>query len=111
MFLFCLCLCLLSLQLAVQFSVWDRIKDINSHTSVQLRNLAQFLVHLVTNGALPLSIIKIVEFGDLDKVTLRFVRQILLGVLLGKEEICKEVMWIKISEFFFSKINLIFFTF
>lgn len=71
--------------------MWDRIKDINSHNKIQLANLAQFLIHLITNAALPISVLKVIEFGELDKITLRLVRQILLGILLGKEEICKEV--------------------
>lgn len=79
------------LQLAVQFALWDRIKDIQSLKIFQSKNLAQFIVLLITNAALPLSVLKVVEFGDLDKLTLRLVRQILLGILLGKEETCKEV--------------------
>lgn len=77
--------------------MWDKIKDIQSLTKEQLANLAQFLIHLITNAALPISVLKIVEFGDLEKMTLRVVRQILLGILLGNEEICKEVK----SNFFY----------
>lgn len=80
-----------SIQLAIQYAIWDRIKDIQSHTKTQLTNLAQLLVHLITNAAQAISVLKVIEFGELDKVTLRVVRQVLLGILLGKEEICKEV--------------------
>lgn len=79
------------IKLAVQYAVWDRIKDMQSHTKTQLTNLAQLLIHLITNASLPISVLKVIEFGELEKVTLRLVRQILLGILLGKEEICKEV--------------------
>ena len=78
-------------QLAVQFSVWDRIKDIGSLSTTQIKNLAQYLVYLIANSAQPLSVLKVIEFGELDKLTLRLVRQILLGLLLGPEEICDEV--------------------
>lgn len=77
--------------MAIQYAIWDRIKDIQSHTKTQLTNLAQLLVHLITNAAQAISVLKVIEFGELDKVTLRLVRQVLLGILLGKEEICKEV--------------------
>lgn len=79
------------MQLAIQYAVWDRIKDIQSHTKNQLTNLAQFLIHLITNAALAISVLKIIEFGELEKMSLRLVRQILLAILLGKEDVCKEV--------------------
>lgn len=78
-------------QLAIQYAVWDRIKDIQSLTKTQLTNLAQLLVHLITNASLAISVLKVIEFGEIEKTTLRLVRQILLGILLGKEEVCKEV--------------------
>lgn len=84
-------------QLAIQYAIWDRIKDIQSHTNSQIGNLAQFLNHLITNGALAISVLKIIEFGELEKTTLRLVRKILLGILLGNEDICKEVLKLSIS--------------
>lgn len=78
-------------QLAIQYAIWDRIKDIQSHTKIQLMNLAQLLVHLITHASLAISVLKVIEFGEIDKTTLRLVRQILLGILLGKEEVCREV--------------------
>lgn len=78
-------------QLAVQYAIWDRIKDIQSHSVTQSKNLAQLIVHLVSSAAQPISILKIVEFGALDKTLVRLVRQVLLGILLAKEELCKEV--------------------
>lgn len=77
-------------QVAVQYALWDRIKDITASTTVQTRNLAQFIIHLVENGGLALSVLKIIEFGELDKATLRFVRQIMLGILMGTEVTCKQ---------------------
>ena len=79
-------------QLAIQFSLWDRIKDIKSLTNIQIKNMAQFGIHLIENGGQALSVLKIVEFGEMDKVTLRLVRQIVLGLLLGKESTCKQVI-------------------
>lgn len=78
-------------QLAVQFSIWDRIKDMTLYSNVQLENFAKFLLHLITTAALPISVLKVIEFGELDKPTLRFVRQLLLGILLGDQTVCIEV--------------------
>lgn len=88
-------------QLAVQFSIWDRIKDLQANSKHQLTNLGQFVLYLVTNSSLAISVLKVVEFGELDKANLRLVRQILLGILLGKEEVCKEVKPPVFSHFLF----------
>ncbi|KAG5679312.1 hypothetical protein PVAND_008887 [Polypedilum vanderplanki] len=72
--------------LSIQFAVWDKIKEIESLTSKQINNLSRFLIHLIENDSLPLSVLKIVEFAEIEKTTLRFVRQVMLGLLLTKEE-------------------------
>lgn len=86
-------------QLATQYALWDRIKDVKSLNNVQIKNLAQFILHLIQQGAQPISVLKVVEFNELDKPTLRLVRQIILGLLMGKEDVCQQVC------FFFS-LNL-----
>lgn len=78
-------------QLAVQFALWDRIKDLASQTPVQTKNMARYLIHLIEHGGLALSVLKVIEFGELDKVTLRLVRQIMLGLLMGTETVCRQV--------------------
>ncbi|XP_055390573.1 nucleolar MIF4G domain-containing protein 1 homolog [Condylostylus longicornis] len=70
---------------AIQFAIWDRIKDINSLNKHQIENLAKLVLHLIKKGSQSISILKIVEFTELDKITLRFVRIIVLGILLGDE--------------------------
>lgn len=82
---------LFQLQLAQQFTIWDRIKDLSLYSHGQLENFAKFVLHLITNGVLPISVLKVIEFGELDKPTLRFLRQLLLGILLGAENTCIEV--------------------
>lgn len=77
--------------MAFRFSIGDRIKDIETLTKQQSTRFAQFVLNLITHAALPISVLKIVKFSDLEERLLRFVRQILLGILLGKEDVCKEV--------------------
>lgn len=72
--------------LAVQFSVWDKIKELQNLNSRQIINLSRFLIYLIENDNLPLSVLKVVEFAQIEKATLKFVRQIMLGLLLTKEE-------------------------
>lgn len=72
--------------LAFQYAVWDRIKDIENLSSNQISNLSHFLIFLIEKGNLPLSVLKIIEFNQIEKTTLRFVQQVLVGLLLSEEE-------------------------
>lgn len=72
--------------LAIQFAVWDKIKELDSLNPKQINNLSRFLIFLIENDNLPLSVLKVVEFAQIEKSTLRLVRQVMLGLLLAKEE-------------------------
>ncbi|EDW78805.1 uncharacterized protein Dwil_GK12640 [Drosophila willistoni] len=73
-------------QLAFQFASWDRINDIESLTKNQIRNLASFLQHLILNSGLQLSVLKVVDFMQLDKLSFYFMREIMVKLLLVVEE-------------------------
>uniref|UniRef100_A0A182P0R2 MI domain-containing protein n=1 Tax=Anopheles epiroticus TaxID=199890 RepID=A0A182P0R2_9DIPT len=74
-------------QLAIQYALWDRLKEIHSlQQQQQVRNLARFITHLIGEGGLPLSCLKVIEFAEIDKVNLRLMRQIMLGLLLMEDE-------------------------
>ncbi|CAH0564818.1 unnamed protein product [Brassicogethes aeneus] len=69
-------------QMTIKYSVWHKLKVLNDHSGSQISNLAKLLTHLFIEKGLPISTLKIVQFSELDKITLRFIRQILLGILL-----------------------------
>ncbi|XP_055593281.1 nucleolar MIF4G domain-containing protein 1 homolog [Uranotaenia lowii] len=73
-------------QLAIQFAIWDRLKDIHSLKQAPVKNLAKLLTHLISEGGLALSVLKVIEFAEIDKLTLRLVRQTMLGILLNEDE-------------------------
>ncbi|XP_011868347.1 PREDICTED: nucleolar MIF4G domain-containing protein 1 [Vollenhovia emeryi] len=79
-------------QLTIQYALWDKLKTLDDLSTKQLTNLAKFLTFLFLGKALPLSILKVIEFTELDKLTMRLVRQVMLGILLHEnEEACLEV--------------------
>ncbi|KAJ8911639.1 hypothetical protein NQ315_005984 [Exocentrus adspersus] len=79
-------------QMTIKCSIWDKLKSLGEHSGNQLSNLAKMLTYLFIEKGLPISTLKIMEFSELDKVTLRFMRQILLGILLHKDnEACLSV--------------------
>ncbi|KAJ0174462.1 hypothetical protein K1T71_009570 [Dendrolimus kikuchii] len=72
-------------QLSIQYSVWDKIKDIENQPKQAMANLAQFLIHLFMEKGLPLSVLKIIQFSELSKHTVRFMRQILLAIIMNAD--------------------------
>ncbi|KAG5325895.1 NOM1 protein, partial [Pseudoatta argentina] len=79
-------------QLTIQYALWDKLKILDDLNTKQLTNLAKFLTLLFLGKGLPLSVLKVIQFMELDKLTMRLVRQIMLGILLHEnEEACLEV--------------------
>ncbi|KAL7051108.1 hypothetical protein ACKWTF_004334 [Chironomus riparius] len=72
--------------LAIQFAVWDKIKELDNLNVKHINNLSRFLIFLIENDNLPLSVLKVVEFAQIEKSALRLVRQVMLGLLLAKEQ-------------------------
>ncbi|CAH1108463.1 unnamed protein product [Psylliodes chrysocephalus] len=85
-------------QLTIKYSIWDKLKAIGDHSGPQLSNLAKLLIHLFVEKGLPISILKVVQFSELDKTTLRFMRQILLGILLHKDMECCVSVFARVSQ-------------
>lgn len=78
-------------QMTLQFSLWDKFKELSTMKPHQIKNLAKFLSHCFTTGALPLSVLKVIHFSEMDKTMLKFFRQILLAILLHEsEETCAQ---------------------
>ncbi|RVE48005.1 hypothetical protein evm_007317 [Chilo suppressalis] len=72
-------------QLSIQFSTWDKIKELKTLAKHSVTNLAQLLVHLILAKGLPLSVLKVIQFSDLNKHTVKFMRQILLAIILNAD--------------------------
>ncbi|XP_074027551.1 nucleolar MIF4G domain-containing protein 1 homolog [Leptinotarsa decemlineata] len=72
-------------QITIKYSIWDKLKALSDHSGSQISNLAKLLIHLFIEKGLPISTLKIMQFTELDKITLRFMRQILLGILLHED--------------------------
>lgn len=68
-------------QMTFQFSLWDKFKELANLASVVFNNLVQLVTHFLQRKCLSLSILKVIEFGELDKPTVRFLRQVLTKLL------------------------------
>ncbi|XP_076183118.1 nucleolar MIF4G domain-containing protein 1 [Ptiloglossa arizonensis] len=79
-------------QLTIQYALWDKLKTVEIYEPRQLNNMARLFTYLFIENCLVLSILKIIQFTELDKHTMKFLRQIILGILLHKnEQACLQV--------------------
>ncbi|PIK62420.1 putative nucleolar MIF4G domain-containing protein 1 isoform X3 [Apostichopus japonicus] len=68
-------------EIACQFAYWDRFKSLDQLSKSQLSNLSSLFAHLVLSRASSLSVLKVVEFADMDKNTASFLKKLLVKVL------------------------------
>ncbi|XP_046462313.1 nucleolar MIF4G domain-containing protein 1-like [Daphnia pulex] len=73
-------------QIASQFALWDHFKDLSSQSQLQISHLSKLIVHLTVEGSLSISVLKVIQFSEMDRLLVRFLRQILLGLLLNPSE-------------------------
>ncbi|XP_065688767.1 nucleolar MIF4G domain-containing protein 1 [Patagioenas fasciata] len=76
------CECERRFQVTFQFSIWDKIRDLENLSATAVSNLVSLLAHLIRTKSLPLSVLKVIEFSELDKPKVRFLRQVLSMLLI-----------------------------
>ncbi|XP_036086488.1 nucleolar MIF4G domain-containing protein 1 isoform X3 [Rousettus aegyptiacus] len=74
------------LQMTFQFSIWDKFRDLENLPATNVSNLVHLVGHLLRTKSLPLSILKVVEFSELDKPRVHFLRKV-LHILLTETEV------------------------
>uniref|UniRef100_A0A8C3RWS8 Nucleolar MIF4G domain-containing protein 1 n=1 Tax=Chelydra serpentina TaxID=8475 RepID=A0A8C3RWS8_CHESE len=69
-------------QMTFQFSIWDKIRDLGNLSTITFSNLVSLLAHLLKTKSLSLSVFKVIEFSELDKPKVHFLRQVLYILLI-----------------------------
>ncbi|XP_034024146.1 nucleolar MIF4G domain-containing protein 1 [Thalassophryne amazonica] len=72
-------------QMTLQFSLWDKFRELSNLPSRTFINLVQLVTRFLQKKCLSLSILKVIEFGELDKHKVRFLRQVLSKLLKETE--------------------------
>ncbi|KAK9527657.1 hypothetical protein VZT92_014200 [Zoarces viviparus] len=72
-------------QMTFQFSLWDKLRELSNLRSSTFNNLVQLVTLFLQKKCLSLSVLKVIEFGELDKPTVRFLRQVLTKLLKDME--------------------------
>ena len=79
-------------RMAAQYAIWDRIKEADSLQKPELKNLALFTSKLIIERVLSLACLKIIEFSELNKTSVKYLKICLLDILNLKDKtIFKEV--------------------
>ncbi|XP_063159453.1 nucleolar MIF4G domain-containing protein 1 [Candoia aspera] len=73
-------------QMTFQFSMWDKIRDLGNLSAAAFSNLVNLLTHLLKTKSLSLTVFKVVEFSELDKPKVHFLRQVLSALFLKAEQ-------------------------
>uniref|UniRef100_A0A8C5WCF6 Nucleolar MIF4G domain-containing protein 1 n=1 Tax=Leptobrachium leishanense TaxID=445787 RepID=A0A8C5WCF6_9ANUR len=85
-------------QMTFQFSMWDKFRDLENLAATAFTNLVNLLSHLIKSKSLPLSVFKVIEFSELDKFRVSFLRQVLHKLLMDAEVEDLAQIFGKISE-------------
>ncbi|KAM9232110.1 nucleolar MIF4G domain-containing protein 1 [Leptosomus discolor] len=85
-------------QVTFQFSLWDKIRDLENLSATAISNLVSLLAHLIRTKSLPLSVLKVIEFSELDKPKVRFLRQVLSMLLLKTDPEELSDIFVRISD-------------
>ncbi|XP_062955499.1 nucleolar MIF4G domain-containing protein 1 [Cynocephalus volans] len=85
-------------QMTFQFSVWDKYRDLENLPAAQLSNFVHLVAHLLKTKSLPLSILKVVEFSELDKPRVHFLRKVLNMLLMETEVEDLGLIFARVSE-------------
>ncbi|XP_006871363.1 PREDICTED: nucleolar MIF4G domain-containing protein 1 [Chrysochloris asiatica] len=72
-------------QMTFQFTIWDKFRDLENLPATNFSNLLHFVAHLLKTKSLPLSILKVIEFSELDKPRVHFLRKVLYILLMETE--------------------------
>lgn len=84
-------------QVTLQYALWDRFKVLASLTPSNLLNLRKLCLHLITKKALSLSILKVVDFTELDEESGQFHSGLLSALLTEPAEAVVREVFSRIS--------------
>ena len=73
-------------QITFQYTLWDKIKNLSEMTNIQTTNFIKLIIHLIQAKSLSVSILKVISFNEIDKVTSKFLKKILSSIIFDLSE-------------------------
>ncbi|KAK7473335.1 hypothetical protein BaRGS_00035383 [Batillaria attramentaria] len=84
--------------MALQFHMWDVFKTLSEMSSSGRHNMALLLAQILSSQALSLSVLKVLEFGALDKATEGFLKTMLAQLLTSASTSDIESMFRRVGQ-------------
>ena len=75
--------------MTLQCSFWDRFKSLSTLSDKQNFNVAKLLSSLLLSEAVPLSCLKTIEFSEIDKPGVLFLRRVLLNIAKDSKSVAE----------------------
>ena len=72
-------------RMAAQYAMWDKVKEVEGLKQHEAKNLALYTAKLIQNQALNLASLKVIEFSDMNKTLVKFLKRILIELLADKD--------------------------
>ena len=73
-------------RIAGQFTIWDKLKQAGELNKSQLSNLAKVTAFLIKEKAQSLGILKVIEFAEMNKHNVRFLKEVLTTILMEEKK-------------------------
>ena len=70
--------------MAAQYAVWDKVKELADLKAHEAKNMASFVGRLIRSEAMSLASLKVIEFSDLNKDTVKFLKRVVTDLLDGE---------------------------
>ena len=78
-------------QITMQFSIWDRLKDLKSLNATKTRNFILLLSSLISSKTISLSVLKIVNFAEIGSEEVDFFKDLFRKILNVSEVVITEI--------------------
>jgi len=73
-------------KMANQFCIWDKIRQTSEMEDIQLKNLGNFVIHMITHNSQSIAVLRVIQFSELNKPNVRFLRHVICDILLNESE-------------------------
>eukprot|EP00116_Pleurobrachia_bachei_P003138 sb/3463400/ len=78
-------------QVTTQFSLWDRLKELQSLSPAKLSNLTKLLAALITSKTISLAVLKVVNFAEIGTDDVTFFKDLFTALLSNSEGVVTEI--------------------
>lgn len=76
----------------LNFALRDKITDLMSFDKKQRTNLSKFIFELIKESVVPITVLKVIEFNDINEDHLDFLKNILTSIMKVDNQLMKDIL-------------------